>query len=72
MIRFLFFSKKTVCLLLALILTTAFVPAVYAAETGDALMKGTFMMTSFNGFHPGEQTFSYSDSYFTSSGKVVT
>ena len=56
-------------MLLALILTTAFVPAVYAAETGDALMKGTFTMTTFDGFDPGEQTFYYSDSYFTSSGK---
>ena len=67
--RFLFYSKKTVCLLLVLILTAAFVPAVYAAEPEDALMKGTFTMTTFDGFDPGEQTFYYSDSYFTSSGK---
>ena len=67
--RFLFYSKKTVCLLLVLILTAAFVPAVYAAEPEDALMKGTFTMTTFDGFDPGEQTFYYSDSYFSSSGK---
>ncbi len=44
--RFLFYSKKAVCLLLVLILTAAFVPAVYAAEPEDALMKGTFTMTT--------------------------
>ena len=32
-------------------------------------MKGTFTMTTFDGFDPGEQTFYYSDSYFTASGK---
>lgn len=67
--RLLLFSKKPVCVLLVLILTAAFVPAVYAAETGDALIKGTFTMTTFDGFDPGEQTYYYSDSYFTSSGK---
>ena len=67
--RFLLYSKKTVCLLLVLILTTAFVPAVYAAEPEDALIKGTFTMTTFDGFDPGEQTYYYSDSYFTASGK---
>ncbi len=50
--RFLFYSKKTVCLLLVLILTAAFVPAVYAAEPEDALIKGTFTMTTFDGFDP--------------------
>ena len=38
--RFLFYSKKTVCLLLVLILTAAFVPAVYAAEPeADLLLQ---------------------------------
>ena len=63
------YSKKTVCLLLAFILAAAFLPAVYAAEPEDALMKGTFTMTTFDGFDPGEQTYYYSDSYFTASGK---
>lgn len=67
--RLLTYSKKTLCLLLALILTAAFIPAVYAAEPEDALIKGTFTMTTFDGFDPGEQTFYYSDSYFSSSGK---
>lgn len=56
-------------MLLVLLLTAAFVPAVCAAETGDALIKGTFTMTTFDGFDPGEQTYYYSDSYFASSGK---
>ena len=67
--RLLTYSKKTLCLLLALILTAAFIPAVYAAEPEDALIKGTFTMTTFDGFDPGEQTYYYSDSYFTASGK---
>ena len=67
--RLLVYSKKTVGLLLAFILSAAFVPAVYAAEPEDALMKGTFTMTTFDGFDPGEQTYYYSDSYFTASGK---
>ena len=56
-------------MLLAFILAAAFVPAVYAAEPEDALMKGTFTMTTFDGFDPGEQAYYYSDSNFTSSGK---
>ena len=67
--RLLTYSKKNLCLLLALILTAAFIPAVYAAEPEDALIKGTFTMTTFDGFDPGEQTYYYSDSYFTASGK---
>ena len=53
--RFIFFSKKTVCLLLALFLTAAFVPTIYAAETEDELIKGRFTMVTFDGFDPGEQ-----------------
>ena len=56
-------------MLLVLILTAAFVPAVYAAEPEDALIKGTFTMRTFDGFDPGEQNYYYSDSYFTASGK---
>ena len=67
--HFLHLSKKAVCVLLAFMLTAAFVPTVYAAETEDALMKGTFTMKTFDNFDPGEQTYYYSDSYFTSSGK---
>ena len=63
------FLKKTVCLLLALILTAAFVPTIYAAETEDELIKGAFTMVTFDGFDPGEQAYYYSDSYFASSGK---
>lgn len=67
--RFLLLSKKAVCVLLALMLTSAFIPAVYAAEPEDTLIEGTFTMTTFDGFDPGEQTYYYSDSYFMSSGK---
>ena len=67
--RFLFFSKKTICMLLVLILTAAFVPAVYAGEPEDAVIKGRFTMRTFDGFDPGEQNYYYSDSYFTASGK---
>lgn len=56
-------------MLLALILTAAFVPTIYAAETDDELIKGAFTMVTFDGFDPGEQAYYYSDSYFASSGK---
>ena len=42
--HFLHLSKKAVCVLLAFMLTAAFVPTVYAAETEDALIKGTLTM----------------------------
>lgn len=61
--------KKAVCVLLTLILTAAFIPVIHAADPEDAPIKGSFTMTTFDGFDPGEQTYYYSDSYFMSSGK---
>lgn len=63
-------SKRAVCILLAVLMTTAGLSVAYAAEPEDAVIKGTFTMSTFDGTDPGEQTYYYSDSYFTGSGKV--
>lgn len=63
-------SKRAVCVMLAILMTTAGLSVAYAAEPGDSIIKGTFTMSTFDGTDPGEQTYYYSDNYFTGSGKV--
>ena len=64
--------KKTICLMLALVMVMGVMfIAPAAADEAYPLIKGTYTFGTFDGSDPGALTYYYSDSYFCESGKSI-